>query len=107
MIAYEHTEAQAELDFMHNTAYRTDGLRWARNEIESLREQLAASQKREVMLRDALLELDQLLPACRLECASLREQLAARDKQIVLLREAIDRQPYTMDKQVCEALAAK
>ena len=43
MIAYEHTKAQAELYFMQNTAYRTDGLRWARNEIESLREQLAAA----------------------------------------------------------------
>ena len=40
------------------------------------------------------------------ECVSLREQLAVREKQIVMLREAIDRQPYTMDKQVCEALAA-
>ena len=47
------------------------------------------------------------------ENQSLREQLAAvehdRDNllnQVVMLREAIDRQPYTMDKQVCEALAA-
>ena len=36
----------------------------------------------------------------------LEQQLAEREKQIVMLRTAIDRQPYTMDKDVCEALAA-
>ena len=46
------------------------------------------------------------LPEWLDEIESLRQQLAVREKQIVMLREAIDRQPYTMDKQVCEALAA-
>jgi hypothetical protein len=40
------------------------------------------------------------------EAESLREQLAERENQIAMLRTAIDRQPYTMDKEVCEALRA-
>ena len=55
-------------------------------------------------LRRKTADESELWAADRIE--ALERQLAARDKQIVMLREAIDRQPYTMDKQVCEALAA-
>jgi hypothetical protein len=44
----------------------------------------------------------EVLAACGYECP----ELAEREKQIVMLRTAIDRQPYTMDKEVCEALRA-
>lgn len=47
-----------------------------------------------------------ILNAQQDEIERMREELVEAQKWNVLLREAIDRQPYTMDKQVCEALAA-
>ena len=63
-----------------------------KKEIESLREQLAQAEINFALEHDDKVELEQ--------------QLATSQKREVMLREAIDRQPYTMDKQVCEALAA-
>ncbi len=45
---------QAELDFMHNFRHETDGARWAKNEIESLRQKLASSNAKIVELVAAL-----------------------------------------------------
>ena len=43
---------QAELDFMHNFRHDTEGDRWAKHEIETLRQQLAAEIMRlEIALR--------------------------------------------------------
>jgi hypothetical protein len=53
MIPYVHSEKQAELDFMHNTAY-TDADRWARNRIEGLSELLDQSRGNGATLRNAL-----------------------------------------------------
>jgi hypothetical protein len=38
--------SQAELDFMQNFQHQTDGAKWAKNTIESLRQQLAAALAR-------------------------------------------------------------
>ena len=45
---------QAELDFMHNFRHDTEGDRWAKHEIETLRQQLTEREKYVKLLRDAI-----------------------------------------------------
>ena len=46
--------SQAELDFMHNFKHQTDGAKWAKQEIESLRQQLADREKHILLLKATL-----------------------------------------------------
>ena len=57
---YEVSEKQAELDFMQNTRYVTDGQKWAKHTILSLRQQLAAAQAENLRLRMVLERLARL-----------------------------------------------
>ena len=71
-------------------------------ERTELKQQLAAA-KAEIEKWKLMYQHESVVSFKRWE--HLDEQLAARDLVISKMKDAINRQPYTMDKEVCEALA--
>ena len=85
---------QAELDFMHNFRHDTEGDRWAKHEIESL--------------RDENMELKNNITICSVRIKELSQQ-------VTLLREALENYEGMLDELrdypithdlIIEALAA-
>ena len=61
---------QAELDFMHNFRHDTEGDRWAKHEIEYLRQQVTLLREFVKLLRD-------YIPASAVGNTTVQEALAA------------------------------
>ena len=96
---------QAELDFMHNFSHISEGDRWAKHEIETLRQQLEQAHADIAGLHDQLEEPQIAQDDYRLNKLEL-EQLR---QQVALLREAASaelRGALRGRKQLREALAA-
>ena len=96
---------QAELDFMHNFSHISEGDRWAKHEIETLRQQLEQAHADIAGLHDQLEEPQIAQDDYRLSKLEL-EQLR---QQVALLREAASaelRGARSGRKELREALAA-
>ena len=73
---------QAELDFMHNFRHDTEGDRWAKHEIESLRRQLAS-------LKAENMELKNNITICSVRIKELIQQLDFRNLEVLFLRNEL------------------
>ena len=93
---YEFSEKQAELDFMQNARYLTDGQKWAKHTILSLRQQLAAAHAENLRLRGALQMIEHAT-------APTHDDDAFHENAYTLAKEALAAPPGDMAalREVC------
>ena len=103
MISENKFSKQAELDFMHNFSHDTEGDRWAKHEIETLRQQLAGKETEVLHLAGKVLLVEQQLAEFK-HGQDAYQQLFNDEKaenirlrqQVTLLRDAV-REARTAD----------
>ena len=71
---------QAELDFMHNFRHDTEGDRWAKHEIETLRQQLAERDKQVMLLHFELFNSAEYIDTLGGTSLEARKTLAATEQ---------------------------